>query len=216
MSPQEHSRFLKALEDDQEFREEVRQRLLTKELLALPEQFAKFSVHVTAFIERTEAFMENQSASNARTETAIQRLQTDVGILKGNAARRLLRDHIDEVLEFLNVDFVRMLVRGDLTSMVRNSGEASKIPFGERQSFYSADLVVEATSPEGNTCYIAGEASYTADLRDTSRALRNAEFLTTFTGHPAVPIRQLGQRPRRAGTGGTGGSPLVPTGPART
>ena len=181
MSPQERARFLKALEDDQEFRKEVRQRLLTKELLALPEQFAKFSAHFSAF-------MENQSASNARTETAIQRLQTDVGILKGNAARRLLRDHIDEVLEFLNVDFVRMLVRGDLTSMERNSEEANKIPFGERQSFYSADLVVQAISPEGNTCYIAGEASYTADLRDTSRALQNAEFLTTFTGHPVVPM----------------------------
>ena len=37
----------------------------------------------------------------------------------------------------------------------------------------------------GDTHYIAVEASYTGDTRDTTRARRNAEMLQRFTGCPA-------------------------------
>ena len=41
---------------------------------------------------------------------------------------------------------------------------------------------------EGNELFIAAEASYTADRRDVDRAVRNAEFLTRFTGVDAVAV----------------------------
>ena len=50
-----------------------------------------------------------------------------------------------------------------------------------------ADLVVEARDDSG-TVYICMEASYTADLRDSDRVLRNARMLTEFTGHRAIPV----------------------------
>jgi hypothetical protein len=53
------------------------------------------------------------------------------------------------------------------------------------KSFRQADLVIEATDGE-SVRYIAVEASFTGDYRDTNRALRNASFLTEFTGHPAL------------------------------
>ena len=37
----------------------------------------------------------------------------------------------------------------------------------------------------GETSYVALEASYTADERDTARALRNADLLRRATGRPA-------------------------------
>ena len=46
-------------------------------------------------------------------------------------------------------------------------------------------MIIEATDQDGNPCYIAVEISFTANGRDTSRALRNAEFLTRFTGKQA-------------------------------
>ena len=56
---------------------------------------------------------------------------------------------------------------------------------GERLSFRKADILIEAVDEAGEPCYVAVEASYTADERDTERALRNAELLRRATGHPA-------------------------------
>ena len=223
MSPTERARFLQALRDDPEFRNEVRSQLLGKELLELPERFAQFADYVNGFIEEQRAFnartdagieelreaVEEQRAFNARTDAGIEELRgavgelrgdvrelrelyrradVNIGILKGNAARRLLRLHHDTILEIFELDFVRTLERNDLTRMVRNSGVATEIDFGQRRSFYAADLVLEGTDADGNTQYVAAEASFTADRRDTDRALRNAEFLTRFTGQPAHPM----------------------------
>ena len=56
---------------------------------------------------------------------------------------------------------------------------------GELKSFRQANLVIEAM--DGDTVrYIAVEASFTGDERDTNRALRNASFLTRFTGLAAT------------------------------
>ena len=140
-----------------------------------------FNEEVRAFIDEQKATNDEQRRFNARTDASI-------GILKGNAARRLLRDHHETILELLRLDFVRTLGRDDLTRMVRNSGVATEIEFGQRRSFYSADLVLEGVDTAGDIHYVAAEASFTADRRDTDRALRNAEFLTRFTGRTAHPI----------------------------
>ena len=41
---------------------------------------------------------------------------------------------------------------------------------------------MEVTDGEGETCYVAVEISFTANGRDTTRAVRNAGFLSKFTG----------------------------------
>ena len=48
----------------------------------------------------------------------------------------------------------------------------------------SPGLIIEALDGE-TPCYIAVEVSFTADPRDTNRALRNASMLTEYTGRPA-------------------------------
>ena len=168
MDAAERARFLQALRDDPDFRDEVRNLLLGDGLLQLPERFAQFAAYV-------HDFNEDQRAINRRVER-------DLGILKGNAARRLLQLHHDTILEIFQLDFVRTLGRDDLSRMVRNSGVATQIEFGQRHSFYAADLVLEGTDAAGITHYVAADASFTADHRDTDRARRNAEFLTRFTG----------------------------------
>ena len=46
-------------------------------------------------------------------------------------------------------------------------------------------MIIEAVRPQGGICYIAVEVSFTVNGRDTTRAIRNAGFLTSFTGRPA-------------------------------
>ena len=188
MSAAERARFLQALREDPDFRDEVRGLLLGDELLQLPERFAHFAAYVNDFIEEQKKFNDEQKKFNDEQRAINRRVERDLGILKGNAARRLLRLHHDTILEIFQLDFVRTLGRDDLSRMVRNSGIATQIELGQRRSFYAADLVLEGTDADGITHYVAAEGSFTADHRDTDRAKRNAEFLARFTGCAAHPM----------------------------
>ena len=115
----------------------------------------------------------------------LKTLTDDMGILKGNVVSRATRDHVDSILSLLDLEYVNILYRRDLVAML---SQATDIPMGHRQSFYRADLMLQAVDADGTTHYVATEASYTADRRDTDRALRNAEFLKRCTGCPAHAV----------------------------
>ena len=193
--------FLAALDEDEGFRQEVRQRLLSIELLELPEKFAAFAAYVNEFIAEQQKFnaqvlqdidglkedVADLKTSQSRLEGQVKRIADDVGLLKGNVAFYAARDRFELILEQLGFEYVNMLSRQELIAMVRSYG-AERIEFADRRSFYDADLVLEALDSGGATCYVAVEASYTGDRRDSDRATRNSEYLTLFTGHPAYGV----------------------------
>ncbi|MCE2467596.1 MAG: hypothetical protein J4G06_06185 [Caldilineaceae bacterium] len=245
--------FLERLDTSPKFRDEVRRRVLSAELIAMPEnlaetsaQLAKLSKEFSAFageqrtvntelhtdmaeLKEGQAEIPNTLKAELRTDVAelkagqaelrtdvaelkegqaelrtdvtelkegqaeitntLKRIETDVGELKGNAAYWIALSRYDEILEDLNLECVRLLGREDLTKMVRGFG-ANKFEWGDRRSFYRADLVMEATEVQApnTTRYVAVEASYTGDHRDTSRAIRNAEMLKRCTGHEASAV----------------------------
>ncbi len=223
MNQQDRALFLQTLEDDAQFRNEVRNLLLARELIELPERFAQFASFVAGFIERQEkfnerqetlnesfqdfiteqrgfnqrqeefnqrqeGFNERQEGFNQRQEGFNRRTEDTLGILKGNAARRLLNDSFEAILDTFHLDFVSFLHRNDLVRMARKSGLSNDVNLGQRRSFYRADMVLEGIDEHGDTHYVAAEASFTADLRDSDRAIRNAGFLTRMTGHVAHPV----------------------------
>ena len=83
----------------------------------------------------------------------------------------------------MGLEYIRVLAPIELARMVRQ-GIAGRLPTSGEKSFCYADVVIEATDGETQE-YIAVEASFTADARDTNRALRNANMLTQYTGRPA-------------------------------
>ena len=219
--------FLRLLDRDPEFRQQVRRYILSAELIELPEHFAAFVSSVNEFITEQRETNARQREVNTRVEGRLDRiderldgidgrldgidgrldrmdgrldrmdgrldrmdghlktLTDDMGILKGNVVSRATRDHVDSILSLLDLEYVNILHRRDLVAML---GRATNIPMGHRQSFYRADLMLQAVDADGTTHYVATEASYTADRRDTDRALRNAEFLTRCTGCPAHAV----------------------------
>ena len=158
------------------------------------QQTADFIVEQRQVNEQTAEFIVEQRDINRqtlehqrRTDSRIDRIVDDLGFIKGNIVGRAAQDHFEQISEQLGFNFVRMLSRNDLINMVRN-GDAADIAFGDRRSFYNADVVMEVADDTDGTHYVAVEASYTADLRDTARAVRNAEFLTRFMGRPAHAV----------------------------
>ncbi len=206
--------FLRALEENPRWKEAVRTLILGEELLQLPVQFMAFVGRVSAFIDQMDAFVseqkqfneeqkqfnEEQKQFNGKMETFVDeqrqfneafarrltRIEGDMSNFRGNYARDTATRSAMGIAMDLGFEYVRTVPYEELAKMAQSA--AGRMPTNELRSFREADLVIEATDGVA-THYIAVEASYTADQRDTDRAQRNARFLTEFTGrsaHPAI------------------------------
>ena len=138
-------------------------------------------------IARLEERVGEHSAEFVEIRRQFQLLRDDFGDLKGPRPEEAAAEDIDFIAEELGLSFVRVLTRDDLKSLLR-AQPLPDLERGVRHSFTKADIVAEAADESGETRYIAVEASYTVNGRDTDRALRNAEILTRLTGKPAQAV----------------------------
>jgi uncharacterized membrane protein YheB (UPF0754 family) len=165
------------------------QRTINTELRTDVAELKKGQAELRTDVAELRTDVNELKEGQAEIKNTLKRIETDVGELKGDAAYWIALSRYDEILEDLNLECVRLLGREDLTKMVRGFG-SSKFERGDRHSFYRADLVMEATEVQDpdTTRYVAVEASYTGDHRDTGRAIRNAEMLKQCTGHEASAV----------------------------
>ena len=198
--------------------EGLRSRLLTRELLDLPETVARLATRVdqiaeqlTRLTERVGQFTEQQERTNhrldqlteqqertnhrlgqlteqqERTNHRLDQIVDDLGRLKNVGTITATREQAEVIAEFVGLHCQKQLPRNEIIALSRNQ-EIPEIRSGDLMSFRRADLIMEATDDDGGLHYIAVEASFTADERDTRRAVRNAEYLTRFTGLPAQAV----------------------------
>ena len=157
------------------------------------EEQKQFNAMVAGFIEEQKQFnadmrefVRAQKDINERLARNMDRIAHDIGQLRGWFARLNAADFAPVIAMDMGMDFVRSLSRAELVHMAHQAMRDGT-PRDSLRSIYNADVIIEAIQADATTCYIAVEASYTADHRDTDRALRNADFLTRFTGLPAYP-----------------------------
>ena len=189
--------FLRALRENPEWKDAVRALILGEELLQLPTRFNAFvdeQRQVNKRVEsdiselkagqtRLEAGQTQLEAGQRRIENRMDRQERDSSTLKDWYISALAVKSAETLPIDLGVAYVRTLSETDLDRMIRAAMPV--IPLNEIRSFRRADMVIEAQDDSG-TVYLVMEASYTADLRDTGRAQRNARLLTEFTGHRAI------------------------------
>ena len=164
--------FLEALRNNPQWRDAVRTQILSEDLLQLPVKF-------DAFVEEHRTTHINLDARLDRIDARLGRIESDTRTMRGYTARiRTIQDS-QGIASDMGLEFVRTLSAGDLSEMAGNT-----LPRDVGRSFRNADLVIEATDGT-DTRYIAMEVSFTADLRDCNRAIRNARLIESFTGKPA-------------------------------
>jgi hypothetical protein len=190
--------LLRVLREKPEWKEAVRREILSEELMNLPARFDRFVQQQQQFNEEqqqfkseTEEFIVEQRQFNARVDGFIERtnrrfdrVEEDISNMRGEYARNTAVGEAPDIAEDMGFRMLRILTRDDLRKLLRAS-DTTGIATSELQGFRRADLVIEAADADDNIHYIAVEASNTADERDTRRAIRNAGFLTRFTGQPA-------------------------------
>ena len=169
--------------EQRQFNEDQRQfNADTKEFIAEQRQFnddqRQFNEDQRQFNARVEGFME-------RTDARFDRIEDDISNMRGEYARNSAIREADFIAENMGFQLVRVLTWDDLRDLLRTA-DTTGIPTSQLQSFRRADLVIETVDAGGATNYIAVEVSNSADERDTRRAIRNAGFLTRFTGHSAL------------------------------
>ena len=137
--------------------------------------------------DEMRSFRDDQHLVNARVDRRLRSIENDIGEIKGGHARAETIRRADIIASAINLIYERTLSAGELDDMVRENTD-SAIARNELESFTKADLVIKTKDGSRLTNYIAVEISYTADQRDTGRAIRNAELLTRFTGRPAYAV----------------------------
>ena len=165
--------FIRALRENDEFLAAARREIYTQDLLALPGEFRK---HVKESGERFD-----------RIDKRFDKIDGNVVDLKGHIANISARERAPIVAAEMDLEWRRTMTTGETVAVwqtAHRSGMTEGISRGDRSSFWGADLIFEALDTEGKPCYVVVEASYTATPRDTDRSIRNAEFLTRFTGVP--------------------------------
>lgn len=189
--------FIRVLDEHPEWLEAARSRLLSRALLDLPEEFARFAAEVRQFVEATDRrFATLETSLEALAESTDRRLtaiEDDVGVLRnqmgdvrGRIVYDIVRDEAPLLAGSMGFQFSAILHRGDLQRLTQANDVSWMLPQA-LQSFQRADLVIEANNLDGELHYIVVEISYTVNGHDTTRAVRNAGYLTRITGVPATP-----------------------------
>ena len=200
--------LVRLLDENPEWLEALRSRLLTRELLELPQRLAEFMEIANRRFDAIEATIRSQQADIQDMKGDIQGVKSDLegvksdvadvksdmrlvrrdlGQLKARHARTSTIERATNITDRMGLERIRNLSYDDVRAITL-SADTSDIPSNEILRFRNADLVMEATDTSGEPCYVAVEISYTANGRDTDRAIRNAGFLTRFTGLPAFAV----------------------------
>ena len=194
--------LMQVLDANPHLLEGLRSRLLTRELLELPETVARLTDRVDHLTERMDHLTETVDRladSTDRRLDALERgmrwVQDDIGGFRNLMASNAVLKNATAIANSLGLRRARNLSQDDLLDLVEGQ-DIADIPRNEWDSFLIADLIMEATG-DAQTCYVAVEASYTADERDTRRAIRNAGYMTRLTGLPAHAVIVAARTDRR-------------------
>ena len=197
--------LIQLLDENPQWAQALRDRLLTRELIELPENFARFVRETNQRFDRIESDIQVLKSDVEVLKSDMQTVKSDVEVLKsdmqtvksdiksirddmaplkGAHARNAALREADLIAEDMGFVMGRVLSQDNIRTLA-HSRDTSDISKDELRSFRRADLIIEAVGPQGGICYIAVEVSFTVNGRDTTRAIRNAGFLTSFTGRPA-------------------------------
>ena len=149
------------------------------ELAKLRREFEDFKDEVNARFDRIEARLDALTRE-------VKVIREDVGTLKGWAIKFEFDRNIESYISIgVGFDLMEVIPFREKREMMRKHGDMLGATDGERLSFLKSDALARVVDGDGRDAFLAVEVSYTVHWQDTSRAIRNAGFLTKITGLPA-------------------------------
>ena len=167
------ARMIGELDANPEARTLLLRALLTDDFLLLP--------------AKVDRLME-LPAKFDRLQEEVRQITTDLAPIRGAHARDAAQRAVRRIARIANCRLQEQLNDDDLYGFTANNDTTGITP-EDLKSFENADIVFRGSHRDtGEIHYIAVEASFTGGEDDTRRALRNARYLTRFTGQPAHAV----------------------------
>ena len=140
---------------------------------------------VDARFDSADSRFDSADSRFESVENSIQKLRNEIAPIKAAHARNAAIEDAVAIAGDLGLRQAKTLTREELWE-ISESADTSDISTSDLRSFRRADLILEAADKNGESCFIAVEVSFTANGRDTHRAIRNANFLKRFTGSRSI------------------------------
>ena len=190
------ARMIGELNANPEARTLLLRALLTDDFLLLPAKVDRLMelpakvdrlMELPAKFDRLDRLME-LPAKFDRLQEEVRQITTDLAPIRGAHARDAAQRAVRRIARIVNCQLQEQLNDDDLHDFTANNDTTGITP-EDLKSFENADIVLRASHRDtGEIHYIAVEASFTGGEDDTRRALRNARYLTRFTGQPAHAV----------------------------
>ena len=184
------ARMIGELNANPEARTLLLRALLTDDFLLLPakvDRLMELPAKVDKLQEDVSMLME-LPAKVDRLHEEVRQITTDLAPIRGSHARDAAQRAVRRIARIVNCRLQEQLNDDDLYDFTANNDTTGITP-EDLKSFENADIVLRASHRDsGEIHYIAVEASFTGGEDDTRRALRNARYLTRFTGQPAHAV----------------------------
>ena len=130
---------------------------------------------------------EELAGRQTRLERSVDRLRDDIAPIKGRFAQNLAVEQSVVIALRMGLAYRSRVTQREMADLL-GENDTSDLAANEIESLVLADLIFTAVDANDELWYVTLEASYTADERDTRRAIRNAALLTRFTGNQARPV----------------------------
>ena len=105
--------------------------------------------------------------------------------LQDIVAETKARANIAVIADELDLEYRRIVPGVELRRVARENGADLR---DDKIKSFVASIMAEAIDAEGNTTYLAVEASYTGDLHDADRARSHAALMQRLTNKPCRAI----------------------------
>ena len=199
-TPNATEEFMRSLDQHPEIEQELRRRLLTQELIDLPNTVSTLAIAISEMREifdRRLASLESQQSENTEQLNSIQRtlntLDGRIANITGSDYQRRATRRMPSLLSrHLRLSRIQALhsplqkTAPYLDEMINNALTTHQITDSEADDLEQADIIVLANNAAGDRTYLVAEASVTIDDADIDRAHRRAGILQNFTRRPVI------------------------------
>lgn len=143
--------------------------------------------HLPNLQESVDTLTAKIDSLTTEVNAKVDGIRRDLGEVRGGHARSAVLRNAALVADGLGYQLISEVPQGIILGFSRLVASNNEPP-ADVKSFQQADLILYVADDQGSPVYLAVEASFTVDGRDIDRAVRNAGYLTRYTGLRAEPI----------------------------
>ena len=122
-----------------------------------------------------------------RIDRSLDAMEESLSFIIGVQVRSTIGRHAGVIVGRLGLRYRNRLIGQDIIDLTHGWDTTDIEPVNLRK-LWLASLVLQADDADGTMHYVTVEAGHVANLRTTRRAIRNAGYLTRFTGLPAHAV----------------------------